>query len=94
MDEFSPQQRERVKLRPQKASHLTERLPIKKNYKNMVRTLHFPLFQGLVPSSTNPTETVTVKNNSASGPQDDTSSRDSNVEITAVSFPLSSSCQS
>ena len=49
MDEFSPQQRERVKLRPQKASHLTERLPIKKNYKNMERTLHFPLFQGLVP---------------------------------------------
>ena len=49
VDEFSPQQREREKLRPQKASHLTERLPIKKNYKNMERTLHFPLFQGLVP---------------------------------------------
>ena len=49
MDEFSPQQREREKLRPQKASHLTQRLPIKKNYKNMERTLHFPLFQGLVP---------------------------------------------
>ena len=41
--------RERVKLRPQKASQLTERLPIKKNYNNNERTLHFPLFQGLVP---------------------------------------------
>ena len=89
IDEFNPQQGESENTSPKgKSTHRASADPdqLKKHGKDP--SLPSVSSTGTIgQSSPNPTETVTVKNNSASGPQDDTSSSDSNVDITAGIIP-------